>query len=61
MSVKPDAVTSVVRLQLLLVYWQDVYFSQLTEMALSFLVFTNLIWTMTEIFQKKTGSSNNFD
>ena len=53
MSVKPDVVTLVVRLQLLLAYWQDIYFSQLTEMDLIFSVFTNLIWTMTEILPKK--------
>ena len=41
MSVKPDTVTPVVRLQLLLAYWQDIYFGQLTEMALIFSVFTN--------------------
>ena len=46
MPVKPDTVTPVVRL---LTYWQDIYFGQLTEMALIFSVFTNLIWTITEI------------
>ena len=49
MFVKPVTVTSVVRLQLLLAYWQHIYFVQLTERALIFSVFTNLIWTMTEI------------
>ena len=29
------------------------YFGQLTEMAFIFSVFTNLIWTMTEILPKK--------
>ena len=54
MSVKPDTVIPVVRLQLFLAYWQDnICFGQLTEMALIVLVFTNLIWTMTEILPKK--------
>ena len=53
MFVKPDTVTPVVRLQLFLAYWQDIYFGQLTEMALIFSVFTNLIWTMTKIRPKK--------
>ena len=53
MSVKLDTVTPVVRLQLLLAYWQDIYFGQLTEMALIFSVFINLIWTMTKISPKK--------
>ena len=36
MSVKPDTLTPVVCLLLLLAYWQDIYFGQLTEMALIF-------------------------
>ena len=44
MSVKSDAVTPVDCLQLLLAYWQDIYFGQLTEMVLIFSVFTHLIW-----------------
>ena len=52
MSIKYDTVTPVVRLQLLLAYWQDIYFGQLTEMVTIFLVFKNLIWTMTESLPK---------
>ena len=59
MSVKPDTVTPVVRLRLLLAYWQDIYFGQLTKMALIFSVLTNLIWTMTEILPKKKQISAN--
>ena len=39
MFVKPDTVTPVVRLSLLLAYWQDIYFGQLTEMAVIFFGF----------------------
>ena len=48
MFVKPDTVTPVVRLQLLLAYWQDIYFGQLTELVLIFWFITNLSWTLTE-------------
>ena len=53
MFVRPDTVTPVVRLYLLLAYWLDIYFGQLTEMALIFSFFANLIWTMSEIWPKK--------
>ena len=53
MSVKLDTVTPVVLLQLLLAYWQDIYFGQLIELALILFGFMNLIWTMTKVLLRK--------
>ena len=59
MSFKPDTVTPVVRCNCCLHIGK--IFGQSIEMAITFSVFTNLIWTMTEILtppptQKKNSS-----